>query len=132
MQTGGLNLTGVNHVVYAVKNMERAKRFYTEILGLTEVPTAVDADHIAWFMCGSGTMVHLVVSDVAPVPRPIHVAFEVDDLDSAMESLVANGVTIIRGPGERSDGQRFIFFHDPEGNLVEICTAGMTTTDFRK
>ena len=132
MPAEGLKLTGVNHVVYAVKNMERAKRFYTEILGLVEVPTAVDSDRIVWFMCGPASMVHLVESDIAPVPRPIHVAFEVDDFDSAVKSLEAGGVPLIRGPGERTDGQRFAFFHDTEGNLLEICTAGTTTTDFGK
>ena len=50
-----------------------------------------------------------------------HVAFLVDSeqaLKEAYETLQANGVTIVRAIDHVS--QKSIYFHDPDGNLLEI------------
>ena len=47
------------------------------------------------------------------------VAFAVDDLESAIENLKSHDVALPWGVGERA-GSRWVKFHDPAGNLIEI------------
>ena len=46
-------------------------------------------------------------------------AFEVDDLEPAIETLKSNNVALPWGVEERS-GSRWVKFYDPAGNLIEI------------
>ena len=48
-----------------------------------------------------------------------HVAFEVDDVDAAAAHLTQHGLEIVGGPVARGDGVRQIWFHDPDGYLLE-------------
>ena len=43
-----------------------------------------------------------------------------EDADRAYEELRLKGVRFLQPPATRSNGQRFAFFEDPEGNLWEI------------
>ena len=36
------------------------------------------------------------------------------------------GIEITQGPGDRANGQRYFFIDDPDGNRVELATAGYT------
>ncbi len=46
-------------------------------------------------------------------------AFEVDDLETAIKTLKSNNVALPWGVEERS-GSRWVKFYDPAGNLIEI------------
>lgn len=46
-------------------------------------------------------------------------AFRVDDLDNAVERLQAHGVDLPWGI-EGHEGSRWVMFHDPAGNLIEL------------
>jgi catechol 2,3-dioxygenase-like lactoylglutathione lyase family enzyme len=43
-----------------------------------------------------------------------------EDADRAYEELRRKGVRFLQPPATRSNGQRYAFFEDPEGNLWEI------------
>ena len=45
---GTIRLRRVNHLTYCVKDMERATRFWVDVLGVKEIPKAVDSDTIVW------------------------------------------------------------------------------------
>jgi catechol 2,3-dioxygenase-like lactoylglutathione lyase family enzyme len=47
------------------------------------------------------------------------VAFAVDDLEAAVERLRAHGVSLPWGV-EEDAGARWVMFHDPAGNLIEL------------
>lgn len=59
-----------------------------------------------------------------------HVALLVDDLDAAVARLKAAGVSFISPPVEvpfavgAMGRKRLCYFHDPEGNLLEIASYG--------
>ncbi|MGA8303427.1 MAG: VOC family protein [Thermoplasmata archaeon] len=55
----------------------------------------------------------------SPLQRNYFAVF-LDDADRAYEELRQKGVKFVQAPASRSDGQRFAFFEDPEGNLWEI------------
>lgn len=123
MAVSGLQLNNVNHVVTIVKHTDRSLKFYCDFLGFKHITSQVDNPNITWLQLPSGVMLHLIETDEAPVkPENIHHAFEVQDFDAATRAVESNGISIERS-GVRHDGQQFMFFRDPDGNRVELCTA---------
>ena len=118
---GTIRLRRVNHLTYCVRDKERATRFWVDVLGVKEIPSMVDSDHIVWLQLPSGTMVHLIEGDVAPSVPSHHGAFEVEDIEEAQKYMHANNVEMT-DITTRHDGQRVFFIEDTEGNRIEICT----------
>ena len=124
-----IRLTRIGHVALRVADVERSRTFYSKLLGFEVVEE--DSEHGGVFMALEGlshTIDLFPVEDprAAPVPTPgavgvRHVAFLVDSeqaLKDAYVTLQANGVTIVRALDHVS--QKSIYFHDPDGNLLEI------------
>jgi catechol 2,3-dioxygenase-like lactoylglutathione lyase family enzyme len=60
-----------------------------------------------------------------PKSTPVHRAdtlhFEVADFDRVITTLDHERVHVASGPGVRPhDNTRYVFVHDPDGNLIEI------------
>ena len=116
-----IRLKSVNHLTYNVSDKERALRFWEDTLGVKQIPSQVNRDHIIWLQLPSGAMVHLVETPDAPSAPSHHGAFEVDDIDAAAKALQARGMETTEIT-TRNDGQRNFFINDPDGNRIEICT----------
>lgn len=94
--------------------------FYRDVLGLRLLPHHGDRPHFDL------NGVYLVILEGKPAPPqnptparfPI-VAFAVGDLDSAVERLRAHRVELPWGI-EEDAGSRWVMFHDPAGNLIEL------------
>ena len=121
MADGAITLKAVNHLTYNVKDKGRALRFWVDVLGVKQIPSQVDAEHIIWLQLPSGTMVHLIENQDAPSVPSHHGAFEVDDIEATAEALRSQGVETTQ-INTRNDGQRSFNVIDPDGNRVEICT----------
>ena len=52
-----------------------------------------------------------------------HFAFEVEDGHKAVEQLKELGVPLLTGSQERPDGAVQLFVRDPDGYVVELCSA---------
>ena len=89
---GTIRLRRVNHLTYCVKDRERATRFWVDVLGVKEIPKAVDSDTIVWLQLPSGTMVHLIEDEKAPSEPSHHGAFEVEDIEAAQEYMHSKNV----------------------------------------
>jgi catechol 2,3-dioxygenase-like lactoylglutathione lyase family enzyme len=93
--------------------------FYRDILGLDLLPHHEGQPAL---MVGDG--VHLAIRKGTPVPAedsvpfPV-IAFQVTDLDQAVQHLQAHGVELV-GDIVTNPGVRYCMFHDPAGNLLEI------------
>ena len=114
-------LTHINHVVYPVKDMNRSLPFYRDVLGIKQIPSMVDSPKVIWLQLPSGVMLHLIESENAPASPPVHIAFEVGSFDETVRAVEEHGIKVLNS-GTRHDGQRYLFFHDPDGNRVELCT----------
>lgn len=118
-----LRLTACNHVTYNVVDLERATKFWTEVLGIKQIPRMVNGDHLNWLQLPDGTMVHLIRQADGISQPSHHAAFEVADIDAAFETLKGKGVDMASEAIQvRNDGQRAFYILDTEGNRVEICT----------
>lgn len=116
-----------------VKDLERMKQFYGNILGVsptnrewTDVWAAFDTD-------GFRFALHAIPAAIAkdmeiaspPAPReehPVKLIFEVKYVESERARLESLGIRMVRrpwqNPGEACDAV------DPEGNIFQICSPG--------
>ena len=114
----------VDHVSFAVRNLERSLAFYRDLLGLAVAPRPDLGFPGAWLQAGDA-QVHLieVAADFdagAPPPtlNPIagHAAFGIDDYEAALAALQSHGLEVLAlGPAA---GQMWV--KDPDGYVIEL------------
>jgi len=121
-------IVGHHHVTHNISrsNIDAARRFYRDILGLREIPATEDPSghRLIWFSVGSQQL-HLIVRDEPDPASSRHLAVLVDDFDQFIAHLQAHRVRLDeREPGQfwgrRSDGFKYAFCYDPEGNRIEL------------
>ena len=115
---------------FAVPDVEAARRFYAETLGL-QVELDEEMGGMLTLHLGGGTKVLVY-------PKPDHTPatytvlnFPVDDVDRTVEELTARGVTFERYPGfdqddkgvARGQGPAIAWFTDPAGNILSVLEA---------
>ena len=115
----------INHVGIPTDNRGASIAFYRDLIGLEVIPHEIEGNPLVWTKALDGGMVHLIEPRDG-VPAGYHVALQVDDIDAALAAINAAGIEITSGPGERANGQRYFFIDDPDGNRVELATAGYT------
>ncbi len=95
------------------------RRFYGELLGLTEVakPTVLASRGGAWFR-GPGYELHVGVEEGFTPARKAHPAFVVSDADQVADLLRAEGIEV--GWDDNLPGFRRFHTADLHGNRVEI------------
>jgi predicted enzyme related to lactoylglutathione lyase len=114
---------------FSVDDIEAARRFYGETLGLR---TSVTQDMLVLHLAGD--------RDTFVYPKPGHepatytiLNFPVDDIDAAVEELGRRGITferyegfeadargIVRGTGEGGEPVGIAWFKDPAGNVLAV------------
>jgi methylmalonyl-CoA/ethylmalonyl-CoA epimerase len=125
----------INHIAIVVDEIEDALHFWRDALGLkvARVEEVPDQDSIVAFLPVGDMEIELVkpTSDEGGIARYLkkrgpgvhHICFEVDDIETSLESLKANGVRLINSePAISTSGKRFAFIH-PEsthGVLIEL------------
>lgn len=122
MSGQSLGATGIDHIVFHVRDTERAKAFYTDILGLTvqsEAPGQVR------LRCGSQSVALFEAPDIGDftIRRDInHVALTVrrGTYEEIRGKLEAAGITVTGRPGD----DRCVYFADPDGHRLQIVVPG--------
>ena len=116
-----------------VKDLERSRQFYVNVLGMRETPRPAFSFAGLWFQAGT-TQIHLILEFAGSGPagnllpenrrssRTHHFAFEVDDANAAFEWLKHSGAPILAPPKPRPDGYLQVFVTDPDGHIVELCS----------
>jgi len=122
----------LSHVVFETKDLEQAKKFYAEALGLKFVAEEQD-EHFFEFANHQLLAVKQVeaLSDrTKRHGRAVHVAFNVgqDDYDRMLELIPtlggANQGDFRAEDGLRAPGERSIYFSDPDTNKLQITALG--------
>jgi catechol 2,3-dioxygenase-like lactoylglutathione lyase family enzyme len=111
-------VTQLDHVYYWVSDMERAVRFYREVLGLSL--TNQEGDNWVVFDAGGRQFsLHRQVEGHPTTPGGATAVFSVEDLDRARSVLSDRGVRFGH-EGDVAGYARFASFEDPDGNTVQL------------
>lgn len=115
---------GLHHVLVAipVDAEDEARRFYGDVLGLTEIskPSALAARGGCWFRTDD-LEIHLGVEDPFTPARKAHPGILVHaGFDDLLDRLNDNGVQAI--PDDKFPGFRRVYIDDPFGNRLELMT----------
>jgi catechol 2,3-dioxygenase-like lactoylglutathione lyase family enzyme len=102
-----LRVTGIDHVVLHVEDLERAKRFYMDLLGFK---VAHESDWQSSLSCGSQQVALFAMRGGGE----IHAGSEMNH----MAILEAAGVRVHGRPGD--DG--CLYFDDPDGHHLQVLT----------
>ena len=128
-----LHVKSIDHVTLVVKDLERSRRFYVEVLGMREVARPAFSFAGSWFQAGA-TQIHLILEYSGSGPagnllpatqrgsRTQHLAFLVHDAAATIADLEKAQVHILSGPKPRPDGYMQVFITDPDGHVVELCS----------
>lgn len=113
-------ISGMNHFNVLTDDVEKTRRFYRDVIGLTEG----DRPHLgfegAWFYAGGRAILHVSkVSSLPPAGVIDHMAFSASDLGATVARMKRHGVEhVVR----QQAGTRIwqLFCHDPMGAKVEL------------
>jgi catechol 2,3-dioxygenase-like lactoylglutathione lyase family enzyme len=103
-----------------VTDMERARRFYAETLG---IPYAVEDSSFPEFQLGENVSMYLIqmenIGQQFTGPHTAHVALRVPDVAEARRELEGRGVEF-EGETHDSGVCHMAFFRDPDGNALML------------
>ena len=128
--------TKLHHVNMCSNNVPAMDRFYREILDLSPIPGRDEqrvtnqgyAGEVA-FVTDGNMEVHLAAKDlnisfqtgqaINPLEKG-HIAFRTDDIAAIKKRLTERGILYSDYGAWAMKGWHQIFFHDPEGNVIEV------------
>ncbi|RLN25204.1 lactoylglutathione lyase [Panicum miliaceum] len=129
---GGLPLAALNHISVVCRSLESSVHFYRDVLGFVPIrrPGSFDFDGAWLFNYGVG--IHLLQAEdpgsMPPKkteidPKDNHISFQCESMEAVQRRLKELGVRYVQRRVE--EGGIFVdqlFFHDPDGFMVEVCT----------
>jgi len=112
---------------FAVDDLDAAKRFYGETLGLRVSVLDEENGLLSLDLAGGRETLVYLKPDFEPATYTI-LNFQVDDVDAAVDGLAARGVGFERYDGfdqdekgiARGSGPAIAWFKDPAGNLFSV------------
>jgi catechol 2,3-dioxygenase-like lactoylglutathione lyase family enzyme len=113
-----VNVERVDFVSFLTQDIPRARRFYTEVLGL-EIETEGESD--LELTCGQVTLDVFDPSSIGQpfAPSPAGLALRVPDVEAARAELEAKGVEF-EGETIETGVCHMAFFKDPDGNSLML------------
>ena len=126
----------LHHINLCSTDVPAMDEFYRSVLELAPEPsmaatrvTSQGYNGDVAFVTDGTTQVHLAERDlgvgfrmgqaVNPLERG-HIAFRTDDIDAFKRRLEDKGIPYSDYAGFAMNGWQQIFFHDPEGNIIEV------------
>jgi lactoylglutathione lyase len=133
-----MTLKRIDAVVLFVADLERARAFYRDTLGMTmefedQASAGFRLENTLLLLLTIAGAQDLLSQSAVAAQRPTGsssqlVAF-VEDVDAIYADLVAQGVEFVRMPIDREWGLRTAHFKDPDGNIWEIAQSLVKGSD---
>jgi catechol 2,3-dioxygenase-like lactoylglutathione lyase family enzyme len=116
----------LSHIGVVVKDVERSKEFYKEFCGCEPVKLVQDERYKLQFLDVDGQtiiLLQLLSGDPEEARRcgvVDHIAFQVEDIDSAVDKLRSAGVKLqMEKPQVEIIGAKIFYFFGPDGERLE-------------
>jgi catechol 2,3-dioxygenase-like lactoylglutathione lyase family enzyme len=121
-------IRGLDHATLKVRDAAQASAFYRDVLGARVQPLAYG--RVRFWIGDAAIHVHAPDSTPFPTPRMVATAGSGDlcfewagSAQQAVDHLARHGVAVLTGPVDRETRRgagRSVYFHDPDGNLLEL------------
>jgi predicted enzyme related to lactoylglutathione lyase len=123
---------GVRSVRVLATDPEAIAKFYEKAFGMSETRRPANTATFKEIVINSGSTAEKArMATTAPIviaTRPkdalagamASLILGVPDLDKAIESVKANGGTLMRPPSKSGEGLNYAFVKDPDGNQIEL------------
>jgi catechol 2,3-dioxygenase-like lactoylglutathione lyase family enzyme len=130
-KTQSITSTGFDHITLVCADLAATRRFYVDLIGMTEVPRPAFKFPGIWFEL-AGMQIHATEANeesgragwgdlgVKIVARGHHFAFRVANVAEAVRIAVSQGVRVASPEQIRPDGYVQAYLYDPDGHLVEV------------
>jgi catechol 2,3-dioxygenase-like lactoylglutathione lyase family enzyme len=130
MGTTKLKVTGINHVVLHVTDLDRSRSFYTEVLGF-EDRGSVPGMKASFLRCGMQglDLFEMADCDVHGGEEMNHMALNVETAD--VESLVA-GLSGAGIDASEVTPRNSVFISDPDGHRIEMLPISASERDHER
>ena len=125
-----IQLNNIHHIAIICSDYKKSKHFYVDILGLDIIKEKYRAARQSYKLDLSLNGIYIIELFSFPNPpkrasRPEaqglrHLAFEVNDIESAISSLKEKRVTTEGIRIDELTGKRFTFFTDPDNLPLEL------------
>jgi glyoxylase I family protein len=119
-------ITGIEHIALASPDPEKLAAWYAAHLGFVMIAHSPE-DKTTFVRSPDGAVLEIIASSGVPRgPQQMrdvgmrHIALAVDDFDSTRASLVAAGAVFLTESTTLANGNRIIFFADPDGNYLHL------------
>jgi catechol 2,3-dioxygenase-like lactoylglutathione lyase family enzyme len=130
MGTSKLKVTGINHVVLHVTNLDRSRTFYMESLGFDDRGTISDM-RASFLRCGMQglDLFEMADSDVHGGEEMNHMALNVDvaDVELLVAGLCEAGIDAFQKTPRNS-----VFISDPDGHRIELLPISASERDHER
>lgn len=116
-----MSIQGMNHFNVLTDDVEATRRFYVDVIGLTQGERPPLSFEGAWLYAGGRAILHVSKASLPGERKGVidHMAFSATDLKGTVAKLANLGVEhVVR----QQVGSRIwqVFLHDPMGAKVEL------------
>ncbi|CAA7409893.1 unnamed protein product [Spirodela intermedia] len=127
---GSLRLSSLNHISVVCRSVEKSLDFYQNVLGFIPIRRPQSLKFEGAWLFNYGIGIHLLQSeDPASIPerreinpKDDHISFQCESMAAVEEKLGEMGIRFVQRTVEEGGiSVDQLFFHDPDGSMIEIC-----------
>lgn len=111
-----MEFQSIHHVNVVVDDVDKARDFYSKVLGLYEIDDRVGSERPGGHYAVGNSQIHLTIGNILP-QQGQHFALEVNDLEGTIHELERAQIKIRRN---ENPNRAQIAISDPAGNQIEI------------
>ncbi|KAL8152546.1 hypothetical protein V2J09_010306 [Rumex salicifolius] len=125
-----LRLTSLNHISIVCRSLQKSLNFYQNVLGFIPIRRPGSFDFEGAWLFNFSFGIHLLQSDdpenMPPIskinPKDNHISFQCESMGNVEDMLKNMNVEYVKSRVEEGGiGVDQIFFHDPDGMMIEVC-----------